>query len=72
MNLPLKTPAPANRALYDEIARSHPSLLRGKVTCLKCSRSRVVDPAHCLQHGWPKCRCGAGTMSIENTTEGRP
>ena len=52
-----------HQALHDEIARSHPSLLRGKVWCGRCGRSRLVDPAHCLRDGWPKC-CH-GTMTIE-------
>ena len=52
----------ANRRLYDEIAASHPSLLRGKVWC-SCGKTRTVDPADCLRNGWPKC-CG-GTMSID-------
>lgn len=58
-----------NRELYDEIAKSHPSLLRGVVFCGKCGTSRTVDPAQCLRNGWPKCDCGAGTMSIEPPKE---
>lgn len=52
----------ATTALYDEIARSHPSLLGGVVVCGRCARTRIVDAAHCLQHGWPKC-CET-TMSL--------
>lgn len=55
--------------LYDEIANSHPSLIRGAVRCGKCGATRTVDAAHCLQHGWPKCPCGGGTMGLEPTTE---
>ena len=53
----------AHKRLYDEIAASHPSLIRGKVWCGRCRRSRVVDPAECLRSGWPKC-CGV-TVSID-------
>ena len=56
------TPMSRHQALYDEMVKSHPSLLRGKVWC-GCGKSRIVDPARCLREGWPKC-CG-GTMSIE-------
>lgn len=55
----------AHRRLYDEIATSHPSLMGGRVFCARCKTFRTVDPAKCLQHGWPKC-CGA-TMSINNS-----
>lgn len=57
-----------HRALYDEIARSHPSLLDGRVVCGRCGQTRVVDAARCLREGWPKC-CGQ-TMSLE-TKEGQ-
>lgn len=53
----------APKQLYDEIARSHPSLLNGNVFCARCGKSRQVDAAQCLQHGWPKC-CSV-TMSLE-------
>lgn len=59
------------RALHDEIARSHPSLLRGEVRCPKCSKTRTVDPAKCLQSGWPKCSCGGG-VSIDNPAKAPP
>ena len=52
-----------HQALYEEIARSHPSLLNGKVWCARCGRPRQVDAAKCLRDGWPKC-CGA-TMRPE-------
>lgn len=58
---------PVGDAFYQEIARSHPSLLSGKVICGKCGRSRVVDPARCMQQGWPKCPCGGGTMGLAAT-----
>lgn len=53
---------PATAALYEDIARNHPSLLDGKVFCARCGKARVVAAAHCLQHGWPKC-CDA-TMRL--------
>lgn len=53
------------RTLHDEIARSHPSLLGGKVRCTRCGKLRVVDPAQCLRSGWPKC-CRGETMTIDN------
>ncbi len=51
-----------HRELYDEIAKSHPSLVAGTVLCARCGKTRTVDAAKCLQHGWPKC-CGA-TMAL--------
>lgn len=62
MNTLLPFPAP-HQALYETIAASHPSLIRGLVWCGRCGRSRTVDPAACLRDGWPKC-C-SGTMAIE-------
>jgi hypothetical protein len=61
-----KTPA-RHQSLYDEMAKSHPSLMRGIVWCGRCGRSRTVDAARCLREGWPKC-C-AGTMSIDKPAE---
>lgn len=52
-----------HQVLYEEIARSHPSLLNGIVWCSRCGKSRKVDAARCLREGWPKC-CG-GTMGLE-------
>lgn len=59
-----------HQALYDEMAKSHPSLLAGKVWCGRCRRSRTVDPAKCLRDGWPKC-C-SGTMSIDMPAPVKP
>lgn len=56
---------PIGREFYEELAASHPSLLNGEVHCGRCGKTRRVDPAHCLQRGWPKCSCGGGTMSID-------
>jgi hypothetical protein len=63
--------APArHQSLYDTIAASHPSLLAGKVWCGRCGKPRTVDPAKCLQHGWPKC-CDA-TMGLAKPAEVKP
>jgi hypothetical protein len=51
------------QALYDEIAKSHPSLINGLVRCSRCGASRTVDAARCLRDGWPKC-CG-GAMGLQ-------
>ncbi len=57
-------------SLHDELAASHPKLVRGRVWCRGCGRSeRAACPeqgrgaATCLRSGWPKC-CGA-TMTID-------
>ena len=63
--------APArHQSLYDTIAASHPSLLAGLVWCGRCGKSRNVDAAHCLHHGWPKC-CEA-TMGLDKPAEVKP
>jgi len=54
-------------ALYDEITRSHPSLLRGRVWCTRCNSFRQVNVAQALRNGWPKC-C-AMTMTIDSPAE---
>lgn len=59
-----------HQALYDTIAESHPSLLRGVVWCGRCGRSRAVDAARCLRDGWPRC-CSI-TMSIDKPAEVKP
>jgi L-rhamnose isomerase len=60
-----------HQALHDEIAKSHPSLIRGMVWCRHCNKSRRVDPAECLRSGWPKC-CKGTTMSIEKPAPVKP
>jgi hypothetical protein len=50
--------------IYTTLAKSHPSIERGKVWCKTCKRMQRVDPAQCLQSGWPKC-CGY-TMTIDS------
>lgn len=52
------------RTLYDEITRSHPSLLRGRVWCTRCDKWKDVDPDKCLAEGWP--RCHGATMTIDS------
>ncbi len=59
----------AHAELCDTIAESHPSLFRGRVFCSRCGKTRRVDPAECLHSGWPKCRCGGGTMPIDSPEE---
>ncbi|MGY4295338.1 hypothetical protein ACVWXN_003433 [Bradyrhizobium sp. i1.4.4] len=59
-----------HQGLYDEIARSHPSLLNGKVICSRCSTPRTVDAAKCLRDGWPKC-CGM-TVNLVRAEGGKP
>ncbi len=56
-----------HQELYETIAKSHPSLMRGRVLCAKCGTFRDVDAARCLRDGWPTC-CGA-TMSIDKPKE---
>lgn len=56
-----------NRTLYDVIAASHPSLLRGRVWCSRCNAFKDVDAAKCLREGWPKCH--GATMSIDKPAE---
>jgi hypothetical protein len=59
-----------HQGLYEEIERSHPSLLNGKVICGRCGTTRTVDPAKCLRDGWPKC-CGM-TVNLVSTGNGKP
>lgn len=63
---------PVSGDLYDEIAKSHPSLLRDRVWCTRCSSFRDVNTAECLRSGWPKCPCGGGTMSIDRQRSSPP
>ncbi len=53
--------------LYQNLANSHPSLIRGKVWCTKCGRSEFINSAHALRYGWPLC-CGY-TMTIDSPKE---
>lgn len=64
-------PFARHQALHDEIAKSHRSLIGGKVWCRHCNKSRLVDLAECLRSGWPKC-CEGTTMSIEKPTPVKP
>ena len=53
--------------LHETMARSHPSLTRGKVWCTSCGRMERVNSAGALRYGWPKC-CGY-TMTIDSPEE---
>jgi hypothetical protein len=55
------------RTLYDEITRSHPSLIRGRVWCTRCTAWKDIDAAKCLKEGWP--RCHGATMTIDSPPE---
>ena len=55
------------KLIHEHLAASHPSLSRGRVWCLRCGRTRRVDPAQCLAAGWPRC-CGE-TMTIDSPDE---
>jgi hypothetical protein len=50
--------------LYDEITRSHPSLMRGRVWCTRRNGWKEVDATKCLAEGWP--RCHGATMTIDS------
>jgi len=50
--------------MYEQMAKSHPSLEWGKVWCKKCGYEARVNSAECLRRGWPKC-CGE-TMTIDH------
>lgn len=50
--------------LYKKLAKSHPSIERGKVWCKTCKREEKADPAFSMKHGWPEC-CGH-TMTIDH------
>jgi hypothetical protein len=52
---------------YERVATCHPKLSRGQVWCRVCGATRKVEPAACLQSGWPKC-CGQ-TMTIDSPDE---
>jgi len=67
MTFPNPAALARHQELYDTIATSHPSLIRGKVWCSHCGKPRTVDPARCLREGWPKC-CG-GTVSLDTARE---
>lgn len=53
--------------LHEKMARSHPSLERGRVWCTECGASRRVDSAEAMRSGWPLC-CGY-TMTIDSPEE---
>lgn len=53
--------------MYQNMAKSHPSLERGMVWCRTCGRSQKVSAVVSLQGGWPKC-CGYA-MTIDSPDE---
>lgn len=55
--------------LYDKLAVSHPKLSRGQVWCVRCGKTRRVDPSLCFRLSWPEC-CGE-TMTIDSPDERR-
>lgn len=54
--------------IHELLAKSHPSIERGRVWCKKCGKTQKVNPTQCLQYGWPEC-CGE-TMTIDKPGEG--
>lgn len=54
-------------ALYDEIAKSHPSLLGGRVWCTRCNSFRHVNAGGALRSGWSQC-CGR-TVKVDSPEE---
>ncbi len=50
--------------LHDKLAKSHPSLERGRVWCRTCRKTVKVNASYALRNGWPKC-CGF-TMTIDH------
>lgn len=53
--------------MYESMAKSHPTIERGRVWCIQCGTTHRVDPARCFQVGWPKC-CGQ-TMTLDSPEE---
>ena len=53
--------------MHEDMAKSDNKLTRGRVWCVTCGKTRRVDSAQCMQHGWPKC-CGQ-TMTIDSPEE---
>lgn len=51
-----------HQVLYEEIARSHPSLLNGKVWCARSGRPHQVDAAKCLRDGWATFYYGGSSI----------
>lgn len=45
-------------AMYKDMAKG----MGNRVRCNSCFKEQIVNPEHCLRHGWPKC-CGY-TMSL--------
>lgn len=52
---------------YEKLAAADPKLSRGRVWCVVCGRTGLVDTARSLALGWPKC-CKA-TMTIDSPAD---
>lgn len=53
--------------MYRGMVESSPQLRRGRVWCVLCNNTQVIDAAECLRSGgWPKCH---GTMTIDSPEE---
>lgn len=53
--------------MYEAMAKSHPSLERGRVWCTVCGSTQKVNTPGALAEGWPMC-CGY-TMTIDSPEE---
>ena len=53
--------------LHSKIAEDVYGKGNRSVYCKTCGREKIVDPAFCLAHGWPRC-CGY-TMSLDKPKE---
>jgi len=51
----------------DHVTVAVPQLARGRVWCITCGISHLVNSAEALHIGWPKC-CGY-TMTIDSPQE---
>jgi len=49
--------------MYDEMAANLPNA----VFCRVCGKTKQIDPAYCLRHGWEKC-CFR-TMSLDTPAD---
>lgn len=67
---PQELPRDQIDAIYRRGAQASPQMRRGRVWCMRCRRSKKVDAAHCLEHGWP--RCHGVTMTLDAPHEREP
>lgn len=54
--------------MYEDMVKK--AKLPNIVWCRDCGRSQNINPAECLQKGWPKC-CGY-TMTIDDLSKDTP